>query len=296
LVTELERAEGDERERLSGLLKRCRTRIGPERASLGPYLRLLNRIGKAVTQEEVAEAVGISRVWYARMESDRALRVSAAVLGRIADALMMDPPERSALFRLAVPELRSVSLTDRSTALLEALGSLRQLQRRLWVATTEADALTIVREHAITKLGADAMLTFTRAGEDQWDFATTGDPIEDDRATRFFGLLRERLAPTELDDLACYTLIAEPGELITRSERDVRFPDIAAKDQSALAAVDWADMSFAMANVRSQRGFVARIMALHDTAHAFSEIERAELSALADITSLALSGCVSSSR
>jgi hypothetical protein len=46
-----------------------------------------------------------------------------------------------------------------------------------------------------------------------------------------------------------------------------------------------------MANVRSQHGLIARIMASYQADHAFSEVERAQLSTLADLTSLALSGC-----
>ena len=44
-------------EGLGGLLKRCRRRISPERPSLGLFLRMPGRIGKAVTQEEVAGGV-----------------------------------------------------------------------------------------------------------------------------------------------------------------------------------------------------------------------------------------------
>jgi hypothetical protein len=45
------------------------------------------------------------------------------------------------------------------------------------------------------------------------------------------------------------------------------------------------------ANVRSRHGLTARIIASYHADHAFSEVERAQLSALADLTSLALSGC-----
>src|ERR1700730_8538146 len=40
-----------------------------------------------------------------------------------------------------------------------------------------------------------------------------------------------------------------------------------------------------------QRGFVGRLNVLHTTARTYSEIERAQLNTLADLTSLALSGC-----
>jgi hypothetical protein len=44
-ISALERGEEHEREGLRGFLKRCRARIAPERASLGPYLRLPTRVG-----------------------------------------------------------------------------------------------------------------------------------------------------------------------------------------------------------------------------------------------------------
>jgi transcriptional regulator with XRE-family HTH domain len=280
-----------EQERLSGLLKRCRARIGTERPSLGQYLRPPMRIGKAVSQEEVAEVVGISRQWYLMLESDRAVRVSAAVLARIADALMMDLAERAALFRLAVPELRAASLTDRSTAMLDAFGPLRRLVRRLWVSTTEAEALTVVREYALRQLAPDRMQTLARVAENHWERGTTGDS---ELPKRYEALVNDLSGDFVHDDLCCYTFMTQPGELITRSERDARFPALAAKERPVLAAIGLADLSFAMASIRSQRGVVARLLAVHHRAHAFTEVERAQLSTIADLTSLALSGCVSS--
>ncbi|MDB5040629.1 MAG: transcriptional regulator [Candidatus Eremiobacteraeota bacterium] len=283
-------------DRLGGLLKRCRARIGPDRLSLGQYLRPPMRIGKTVSQEEVAEVVGISRQWYLLMEGDHAVHVSAAILARVADALMMNPAERAALFRLAVPELRSVSLMDRSTAMLDAFGSLRRLTRHLWAATTEAEVLTVVRDYAMMQFAPAVILTSTRVGEGRWDLAATGDFDEDgDRLKRFEALVRERWGGAVIDDLCCYTLMARPGDLVTRSEREARFPDLAAKNREALDAVGLDDHSFAMANIRSQRGFVGHLNILRTTtAQTYSELELAQLSTLADLTSLALSGCVSS--
>jgi transcriptional regulator with XRE-family HTH domain len=229
------------------------------------------RIGKAVTQEEVAEAVGISRQWYAMLEGDRSGRVSAAVLARIADVLMMDPGERAALFRLAVPELRLTSLTPRATSVLEAFRSLRHLTLRLWGATTEAEVLTLVRDHAMTMLAPDAIVTCTSVGE-SWTDAATGE--DDACGNRFHALIRQRSGDAAMDDLHCCSGAAEPGELMICSAPNV---------------------SVATANVRSQRGFFARLSVVHFGDHEFSETERAQLSALADLTSLALSGCDASS-
>ncbi len=284
----LESAEEPAWAQLGGLLKRCRARIGQERASLGPYLRLPARVGKVITQDEVAEAVGISRQWYAMLESNHRVRVSPAVLARIADALMMHATERAALLRLAVPELRS-SLTDTSTAFLDALGSLRRVIVRLWAATTEAEALTVVREYAMTELAPDVMVTCTRAGEGRWDDATTGD--DGGRVKRLHALIGDHCSAGAIDDLHCFPLLTSPGELVTRPQRDARFADQAGL-RRALDALDWSGFSCAMALVRSQSGFVAQLQAIHHSAHAFTEIERAHLSALAEVTSLALSGCI----
>jgi transcriptional regulator with XRE-family HTH domain len=292
LLRALEPAEVQEQERLGALLKRCRARIGAERASLGRFLRLPLRIGKAVTQEEVAEAAGISRQWYAMLENDRQVRVSAAVLARIADALSMDATERATLFRLAIPELRAPALTDTSTAILDAFGAYRRLMRRLWAATTEAEALTIVREHAMTHLAPTRMQTCTRIGEGCWEYASTGDGVDPDSATRTDARLRAHLGVAAIDDILFYTLMAQPGEVMTDSERDRRFPDLLAKIRRALGVVELPERPAAMAVIRSQRGFVARLFAIHHAPHAFSEVEVAQLSTLADVASCALSGRV----
>jgi transcriptional regulator with XRE-family HTH domain len=286
-VTGLEEAEEQGAERLGSLLRRCRARLRADKASLGPYLRLPKRIGKPITQEEVAETVGISREWYTRMERDRHVRVSARVLSRLADALMMEPEERAAFFRLAVPELNATSLTDRATAILDAFGSLRHLMRRLWAATTEAEALSLVREHGKTMFSTDAIVTFTRLGEGHWARTANGDD-GDERGERFHALIRQRCCEGIIDDFHCYTLMVQPGELITAPERNALLPDIATEARRALNAVRYPDATFAMAHVRSRRGLVARIQLLHHTGHAYSHLERAQLGALANLVSLAL--------
>jgi transcriptional regulator with XRE-family HTH domain len=101
---------------LNTLLKQHRLQIDPEVPALGPYTRLPSRRGRRVTQEELAECIGISRVWYATLESSSGVRTSSALLDRLATALMVSPQERAALFDLAMPELK----------LAEAAGALRQ--------------------------------------------------------------------------------------------------------------------------------------------------------------------------
>lgn len=90
---------------LASFLKTRRRTIPPDRMTLGTWERLPVRRGRRVTQEEIAEAVGISRNWYRRLESGDAPRASAKLLDRIARALQFTPEERINLFVLGIPEL-----------------------------------------------------------------------------------------------------------------------------------------------------------------------------------------------
>jgi DNA-binding XRE family transcriptional regulator len=89
----------------SSLLKTRRRSIPPDSTTLGPWERLSVRRGRPVTQEEIAEAVGISRNWYRRLENGDAARASAKLLDRIAKAFQFTPEERTNLFVLGIPEL-----------------------------------------------------------------------------------------------------------------------------------------------------------------------------------------------
>ena len=96
------------KQRLSLLLTGCRASVDLNVEFLGSKARHPRRVGKRVTQEEVAEAAGITREWYAALERGRQIRVSPVVLSRIADTLAMTDEERRILFTLAVPELTHV--------------------------------------------------------------------------------------------------------------------------------------------------------------------------------------------
>src|ERR1700738_177882 len=88
------------RSELALLLKLLRRRIDPDVRELGRHRRLPSRLGKRVTQQELAEAIGVSREWYAVLESAATTRTSTALLDRLSDALMVNPDERATLFRL----------------------------------------------------------------------------------------------------------------------------------------------------------------------------------------------------
>ena len=86
-------------------LKTHRCSIPHDTPALGPWKRLPMRRGRPVTQEEIAEAAGVSRNWYRRLESGEAIRASIKLLDRLARVLGFTPEERMALFRLGVPEI-----------------------------------------------------------------------------------------------------------------------------------------------------------------------------------------------
>jgi DNA-binding XRE family transcriptional regulator len=90
---------------LADFLKVHRRRIPPETATLGYWTRLPVRCGRRVTQEEVAEAVGVSRNWYRRLESGEAIRPSTKLLDRLAGVFEFTPEQRTKLFVLGIPEM-----------------------------------------------------------------------------------------------------------------------------------------------------------------------------------------------
>ena len=87
------------------LLRHFRVRIDPRAAALGPHPRAPWRQGKPVTQQELAECIGVSRTWYGKLECDTPVRASIVLLDRLARVLMLSPGERAMLFVLALPEL-----------------------------------------------------------------------------------------------------------------------------------------------------------------------------------------------
>lgn len=93
------------RSEFASFLRLHRCSIPSNVCTLGSWERLPIRRGRRVTQEEIAEAVGISRSWYRRLESGDAPRASAKLLDRIAHAFHFTHEERTKLFVLGIPEV-----------------------------------------------------------------------------------------------------------------------------------------------------------------------------------------------
>jgi transcriptional regulator with XRE-family HTH domain len=274
---------------LGELLKRCRQRLSSNTRALGICVRAPVRIGKTVTQEEVAEAAGISRVWYAMMENDRATRVSARVLDELASVLHMEPSERVTLFSLALPELRSAALSERTAGMLDAFGSIRRFMRRLWSASSTIEVLNVAREFLMLEVRPAAAVTFRKTEDGEWVLELIDDD-GGDRVSQALELIRECCGSAGIDDLHCMTIMTRPGELITQSDRDKLFPRLAARVKDVLASIDLSSSFFTMAHVQSDDGFIARLSALYDTRYALSDLECAQLSTIAELTSFALQG------
>lgn len=89
---------------MRSLIKGLRRRLDPQISKLGEHERLNTRRGKAVSQEELAEALGVSRGWYASLERG-ATRPSISLLKRLTIALNASREERITLVQVAIPEL-----------------------------------------------------------------------------------------------------------------------------------------------------------------------------------------------
>jgi len=99
------------RETLRSFLKTLRRRLDPDTTILGEQERLGTRKGRRVSQEEIAEVVGVSRAWYGLLENGAPIRPSVPLLDRVASALNATPHERAMIFSLAIPELSTLSVT-----------------------------------------------------------------------------------------------------------------------------------------------------------------------------------------
>jgi transcriptional regulator with XRE-family HTH domain len=82
-----------------------RLRLSKDATKLGRHRRLPCRVGRLVTQEELAEAAGVSRSWYKMLECNVGVRTSLRLTVRLSEALMLSASEKARLFRLAFPEL-----------------------------------------------------------------------------------------------------------------------------------------------------------------------------------------------
>jgi transcriptional regulator with XRE-family HTH domain len=272
-------------------LKALRLRIDRQAERLGAHKRLPIRLGRVPSQEEVAEALDVSRVWYSQLESGANVRASVKLLGRIADTLMLSDAERGELFRLAIPETAAATLQPATLQILEALSFARRVARRMWSVTTQTEALTALSEHLSEYYPeVDFVGGYTRVKPGVWQFpAVIGKDVVQERVGDLLGGLCRGLKPEEIDEIMLQRVLTEPGQIGSRRELHSRLR-LARQTEQAFSRAGMSDAEFLGAHIRSNDGFEANVfVASLMRSREFSEIERALLSTVTDVASLALS-------
>lgn len=266
------------------LLRACRGAVDANVRALGPHARLPARWGKRVTQEEVAEAAGVSRVWYAMLESGAAVRTSPRLLDSLAAALMLSARDRAALFCLALPELE---LGRERATVVESCRLLRGAAKRLWSATSEPEAMTAVCEQLATWFDDATLVTrLHRRATGAWDWECVVDRGPGGLAGAAWEELTSAMTPAEIDRCFLFPQLVEAGDVGGAD----RHP--AAMRRRLLATYRRRDLltiaSFLQGRVRSRRGAIAGFLVSHKLGRAYSTTDSAVIGTLAELTSLAL--------
>ncbi len=244
------------------------------------------RRGKVVTQEELAEAIGVSRVWYAMLESGTALKTSPRLLTRLAEVLALSDERRAVLFRLALPE---IPVGDRAFAALNDLSSIIQLRtaaRRLHSATSESEVLLTVSETISGVFGdSDIAGAFKRLQPGRWDYPVVmGGEKWANAMAEMNHVLYEGMTPEQIDETMLYRSFAEPGHAGNRNELFGKLSCVALTRRLPMAS------EHATFSMPRRDGIEANVFALYVKGQKdFTETDRAVFGTLADLASLALS-------
>lgn len=242
-----------------------------------------------MTQEEIAEAIGVSREWYSVLETAPTTRTSTALLSRLADALTVTPEERARLFALAVPEFGRVQLRDDTIAALDAFSHVRSLAKRLWTATSVENVLSIASEQIVGWFdGCVLVHTSRRRDAGLWEAQAVGEKHDRSSASAIIRELETEVLATsqEIDALHLYPQLAHAGD--TGTPELYPLP-VRREVLKASARLRIAGFTFVKGRVRSRSGLVAGFCVVHELGHSYSASDRAVLGALAQLASLALS-------
>jgi transcriptional regulator with XRE-family HTH domain len=274
---------------LALLLKSFRQRIETDACDLGPHARHPSRLGKRVTQEELAEAVGITREWYAKLESGLATtRASTGLLDRMANALMLTPAERATLFHVAVSELRQVQLHDDSITALQSFSRLRSLTKRLLAATSIEGVLSIASEQLAEWFDGAVLVHSSRRRESGlWEHRGVDDKQERTNAAKVVRDMKDRLATTEQRAaLNFQTQLTNAGDIATPDlwPLSVQREVLKVYERHRVAGFAWC-----YARVQSRNGFIGGLYIAHEFGHSYSVSDLAVIGAFAELASLALS-------
>jgi hypothetical protein len=279
---------GKPRSDLALFLKFLRERIDPEVRNLGPHLRPPARVGKRVTQEEVAEAIGVSREWYGLLESAATARTSTGLLDRVADVLMVTPDERARLFALAVPELGRAHLHDESVGVLAGFARLRALSKQLWSATSVEEVLTTASGQIADWFESSVSVRASRRHEaGVWESYPVDEKHDSSNGSDVLREVEKVLSTSEeIDALNLYPQLANAGDVGTPELHPL---PIRRERLEQYARRRLTPLPFLKARVRSRTDVIAGFCIAHESGHSYSESDRAVLGAFAELASLALS-------
>jgi transcriptional regulator with XRE-family HTH domain len=279
---------------LGGFLREMRCRIKPETIHLGWYERLPRRIGKSVSQEELAEAADISRIWYVQLETGGQRRPSTKLLDRLADVLMLDDDGRATLFRLGIPSLNGPGFEARETAMVNAFDWTRRCMNRLWSATSEREALDLAAEEIYSRYRrAGLIIAYVPRGEDgRWSRTDFFGRRQD--VARGMACLAEYdsiVGAHGMDDFRCFPAVVQPGETFAREPLFDALQAMGVGEEAMQVVLShgldiWSHLH---ARVRSRQDFIAGIALLSPKRYAFSEEDHAVMSTLTTLVSLAAS-------
>jgi len=287
-MTHTMRFANDDGGQLNIFLRGRRQRIDPRVRMLGDYERLPVRRARPVTQEEMAEAVGVSRVWYSLLESGTTIRTSTKVLERIAVVLMLDAADRTRLFHLAMPELGPVELCAESALVLESFAVVRATMKRLWSATTEIEALeTVAEQVAVVVNDADLVFYVRRLHEGEWEWPYVVDRGMGQRNRDAFASATSQMTPAEVDEFLFYPQLSLAGEVGTPDVYTSKTVRRAYRDIFCDPKVNLGTLLHA--RVRSRNGLIGGFTIKHLGDHEYSAEQRAIMGTLAELTSVALS-------
>lgn len=178
---------------------------------------------------------------------------------------------------------------DSHAAVVEASAQLRTLAKRLWATSTIDEALTLAAE-ASTQYFDDASLVFFvhRVAPGRWRRLLVADRGGlGARNEHMFEELALSLPPESFDEIALYPALSNPGDIGMRDT--YRLTSVADAYEAATATHRLQRSTFIHARVLSRDGTAAGITVKHEREHVYSELERATVSAIASMTSLALS-------
>lgn len=151
----------DGQHQLTGLgvfLRRLRAGVDPFAGEIGKRIRLVSRIGKRVTQEEISEALEVSREWYSLIENGGAVHVSPGLLERVAALYGLDDRDRATLYYLGAPGISGAVLRrSKHDGALQTIAAVRRFSKRISAASNLMEAAILAAETMEGLVGVDCV-------------------------------------------------------------------------------------------------------------------------------------------